>query len=355
MVPVGYATVLSYSVGEALMRPVVQEIAAELPASFEFRARGIPLVTRLYLSLPVYTTISGAIAVGLLGGGDGTRALVVAVGVSLAVGLFFSLELASLFGVSIVGPLADVRDRLARVRDGDLDTRALVTTSDELGELAHDFNLMAAGLAEREAIRDTFGTYLDRDVARLILSGELAGGEEVEVSVLFCDVRGFTAYAERAGAAEVVETLNQLFTDVVPVVQAYGGHVDKFLGDGLMAFFGAPEAQPDHADRALAAARMIVDVVALGDTGLRVGAGVNSGVVVAGPLGGAGRLDFSVIGDAVNVAARVEAATRSTGDDVLVTAATRDLLTWPQALVSRGTIALPGREEPLELFAPAGH
>jgi class 3 adenylate cyclase len=149
-----------------------------------------------------------------------------------------------------------------------------------------------------------------------------------------------------------VETLNGLFAEMVPVVEAYGGHVDKFIGDGLMAVFGAPATQPDHADRALDAARMILDAVHLGSTGLRVAAGINSGPVVAGPIGGAGRLNFSVIGDVVNVAARVEAATRDTGDDVLLTAATRDLLTRPHALVSRGELALKGKSQPVEVLAP---
>ncbi len=149
----------------------------------------------------------------------------------------------------------------------------------------------------------------------------------------------------------MIATLNALFAEIVPVVEAYGGHVDKFLGDGLLAVFGAPEVQPDHADRAVDAARMIVDTVTMGASGLRVSAGVNSGRVVAGPLGGAGRLNFSVIGDAVNVAARVEAATRATGDDVLLTRDTRAMLVRPQRLVSRGELPLKGKSEPVELFA----
>ena len=177
-------------------------------------------------------------------------------------------------------------------------------------------------------------------------------GFEVEVSVLFVDVRGFTRYAESVPAPQVVETLNGLFAEMVPVVEAFGGHVDKFIGDGLMAVFGAPETQVDHADRALEAARMIVDAVHLGSTGLRVAAGINSGRVVAGPIGGAGRLNFSVIGDVVNVAARVEAATRETGDDVLVTADTRALLTRSHELVSRGEVTVKGKSRPLEVWAP---
>lgn len=357
VIPGLYATVLSYSLGERLLRPVVEHVASELPDDFSFEARGLPLRKRLMLAVPAYTTTSAVLVGGLVGLGVGegspSSRLLLTVVLSLGIGLFMSLELTGLLSGSITRPLLDVREQLARVRDGDLTARAPVVSSDELGELARDFNTMARGLAEREELREHFGTYVDREIVRLILAGQVPQeGFEVEVSVLFVDVRGFTTYAESVPAPQVVETLNGLFAEMVPVVEAFGGHVDKFIGDGLMAVFGAPETQVDHADRALEAARMIVDAVHLGSTGLRVAAGINSGRVVAGPIGGAGRLNFSVIGDVVNVAARVEAATRETGDDVLVTAATRSLLTRSHELVSRGEVTVKGKSRPLEVWAP---
>jgi adenylate cyclase len=313
----------------------------------------LPLAKRLRIALPAYTTCSGIAVAGIVGGGGGSERLALVVVVSLVIGLLLSTELSVFLSSSITEPLSDVRRGLERVRSGQYDGQVPVLSSDEVGQLAHDFNRMTSGLAEREELREAFGTYVDRDVAELILSGQFpAEGVEVDVSLLFCDVRDFTAYAENAAATEVIATLNALFSEIVPIVEAYGGHVDKFMGDGLLAVFGAPGFHADHADRAVDAARMIVDAVALGTSGLCVGAGVNSGRVVAGPLGGAGRLNFSVIGDAVNVAARVEAATRQTGDDVLITAATRDMLVRPQALVSRGELPLKGKSAPVELFAP---
>ncbi|MGA8847050.1 MAG: adenylate/guanylate cyclase domain-containing protein [Nocardioides sp.] len=353
LIPAVYATVLSYSVGEVLARPLIEDIAAALPDDFGFRVKGLPLATRLWISLPAYTSSSGIAVASLVADGGGSDRLVLVVVVSLGIGLFLSAELLTFLGASLTGPLGHVRRGLERVRAGDYDDRVPVLSSDEIGQLAHDFNRMASGLAEREELRETFSTYVDRDVAELILSGQFpAEGIEVDVSMLFCDVRNFTAYAEGAAATDVISTLNSLFSEIVPIVEAYGGHVDKFLGDGLLAVFGAPGFYPDHADRAVDAARMIVDAVALGQSGLTVGAGVNSGRVVAGPLGGAGRLNFSVIGDAVNVAARVEAATRETGDDVLLTATTRAMLVRPQALISRGELPLKGKSAPVELFAP---
>ena len=173
---------------------------------------------------------------------------------------------------------------------------------------------------------------------------------------MFIDIRGFTSLAERLSAPEVVATLNRLFDRIVPIIHAHGGHIDKYVGDGLLAVFGAPRRQAHHADEALAASLEIAAAVQaeFGDE-LAIGIGLNSGPVVAGNVGGGGRLEFSVIGDTVNVAARVEAATRTTGDTVLVSEHTRALLS-PAAreeLGERPAVPLKGKTEAVALFAPS--
>jgi class 3 adenylate cyclase len=229
-----------------------------------------------------------------------------------------------------------------------------VTTGDELGELAASFNQMVEGLAERERLREAFGTYLDKSVAEYILSeGFSEEGVELEVSVLFCDVRDFTGFARQAEAKEVVARLNGLFEIVVPIVTRHRGHVDKFVGDGLLAVFGAPENYSDHADRAVRAACQIASTVNSDQgPGLRIGVGVNTGRVIAGSIGGAGRLNFSVIGDPVNVAARVEAATRELDEDVLITEATMRGLGSAIEAKPCGEQELRGIDEPVVLYAP---
>ena len=352
----GYGTVLNYSMSEFLMRPAIEEIAASLPEDFVFTRNGLPIRKRLVIGLPVFTAMTGVVVAALVTDGGGTGLLAVTVIASLGVGAALSLELGVLLSRSITDPIAGLRTALASVRAGDFDVRVAVISSDELGELTDDFNRMAKGLAEREQLREVFGTYLDKDVARFILSGRFPEeGVAVDVSIMFVDVRDFTPFAERADPQEVVGALNTLFETIVPIVDRHGGHVDKFMGDGLLAVFGAPENHPDHADRALGAGLDIVAAVN-GDAGspLQIGVGINSGTVVAGSIGGAGRLNFSVIGDPVNVAARVEAATRETGDDLLVTAATRAALRRPVVLHSRGTVALKGKRDPVEVLAAPG-
>jgi adenylate cyclase len=153
----------------------------------------------------------------------------------------------------------------------------------------------------------------------------------------------------------VVSRLNGLYEVVVPVILRHGGHANKFIGDGLLAVFGAPERHADHADRAVAAALEIADRVNSVSGDLRVGLGVNSGTVVVGTIGGGGRLDFTVIGDAVNTAARVESATRQTGDDLLITGETHDRLrTVDGAWEERPAMPLKGKSKDVALYAPAG-
>lgn len=354
VIPSAYGAFLTYSIAEFLSKPVVEDIAARMPDDFPLTREGLPVERRLGLGLPVYTISTGLLVAALLGDRDGARGLLIATAVAAGVGLFLSTELTVLLSRAVTTPIADVSAAMLRVRSGDYSARVPVTSSDELGELAHDFNLMAKGLSEREEMRAAFGTYVDRGVVDIILSGEFPDtGVEADISIVFCDIRGFTSYAETAAATDVVDTLNRMFTAIVPVIERHGGHVDKFLGDGLLAYFGVPERYPDHADRALAAARELVAAAATVGTGLTVAAGVNTGRVLVGAVGGAGRLNFSVIGDAVNVASRVEAMTRKTGDDVLITAATRDALRRPVPLVSRGFLPLKGKSAKLELLTPS--
>jgi adenylate cyclase len=355
MVALGYSAMLHYLILEAGMRPVLLDVNESKGAP---RVRtpiaAIPLRVRLMAALPLINLITGLVVAALSSGGGGGAALGVDVLIAVAVATTISLELTVLFAKSILRPIADLQRATEAVRDGRYDVFVPVTTGDELGELAASFNQMVEGLAERERLREAFGTYLDKSVAEYILSeGFSEEGEEVEVSILFCDVRDFTSFAAQADAKEVVMRLNALFAVVVPIVNRHGGHVDKFVGDGLLAMFGAPEPFPDHANRAVRAACEMAGVVnAEDEPGLRIGVGVNTGNVVAGSIGGAGRLNFSVIGDAVNVAARVEAATRDLDENVLITEATARELSDDVEVRECGEHELKGLPEPVRLFAP---
>jgi adenylate cyclase len=346
-----------YLIAERVMRPVSARALAGGTAGRWF---GPTIQLRLTLAWTLATGVPllgiAVLAVGYLCGiaFEAQRtfeAILALVVLALVVGLFAILVAVR----SVTERIGALRIALAHLQSGDFDARVVVDDASEFGRLQAGFNTMAAGLAERERIRDTFGTYVDRDVADHILrSGAPLAGEEVEVTMMFVDVRGFTSYAEKLHPADVVATLNRLFERIVPLVHQHGGHVDKYAGDGLFAVFGAPRRHSDHADRALTTAMKIAEAVVDEFGGaLSVGVGLNSGPVVAGSVGGAGRLEFSVIGDAVNIAARVESATRETGDPVLLSDRTLEMLTNGHGeFVERTGLTLKGKTTPVQLYAP---
>ncbi|HET6831911.1 MAG TPA: adenylate/guanylate cyclase domain-containing protein [Solirubrobacterales bacterium] len=351
IVAAGYGAILHHLTVESGMRPILIDINRSASPRIETDVPALSLRWRLLTALPMINVITGFVVAAIAGADSLGVSILIVIGVATTI----SLELTILLSRSVLGPLADLKRATDAVAEGNLDVAVPITTADEIGELAASFNQMVEGLRERERIRQAFGVYLDREVAEHILSeGFSEGGELIEISILFCDVKDFTAFAESAEPEEVVACLNALFEVVVPVIASTGGHVDKFEGDGLMAVFGAPERVADHADRALRAALEIDRLVNEEGRGggFRVGIGVNTGEVVAGSIGGGGRLNFSVIGDPVNVAARVEAATRETGDALLVTAATRDRLRGGFELESRGEYDMKGIERPVRLYAP---
>jgi adenylate cyclase len=169
-------------------------------------------------------------------------------------------------------------------------------------------------------------------------------------TILFVDIRGFTAFADRSTARAAVDYLNDFFAVVVPVVAEHGGRVNKLLGDGLLAVFDAP----GHADSGLTAGGAMLSAVAesFGEA-CRIGIGINSGLVLVGTVGAAGVWEHGVIGDPVNVAARVQDATRELGEPLLITEATRLLLDAPQPLAACGAIALRGKAAPIAIHRPA--
>jgi adenylate cyclase len=251
-------------------------------------------------------------------------------------------------------PIRDLAEGTDRVAAGDYSQRLPVVQDDDLGALAASFNRMQAGLAERQRLQAAFGTYVDPALAaRLLQQGDdVFTGERREVTVMFVDVRDFTPFAEANSAEDTVARLNALFEIVVPAVVDAGGHVNKFLGDGALAVFGAPNDLAHHADAAVSAATLIYQLVADRFGGaLRVGIGINTGVVIAGTIGGGGKLEFTLIGDTVNVAARVEQLTKTTGDAILLTGQSVDALTSrPPSITDRGAHALKGKSTEVRVF-----
>lgn len=334
--------VLSYGV-QPEWRPAVVGVRARLAGAWVVGS-GLPLL---------------AIALALLGGTQLDRTRLVELGVVLAVyGLVAGGSMLLLTAASVAEPLDALRDALRRLRDGDLEARVDVSDAAELGDVQVGFNLMVAGLRERERLRDVFGRHVGIDVARHALEQTDLGGESRTVSVLFVDVIGSTALAESRPAHEVVAMLNAMFDAVVRVTAEEGGMVNKFEGDAALCVFGAPIAHDDHAGRALRASRRLREAlvdVRRAHPVLDAAIGVSCGHVVAGNVGGQERYEYTVIGDAVNEAARLTTEARAEECRVLASGAAVAMSSAAERAhwVSRGERVLRGRTQPTEVYAPA--
>lgn len=271
--------------------------------------------------------------------------------VALSVGL-----LAILVTVRAVsGPVRGMRRALERVREGDFEAEVRVDDGSDLGQMQAGFNQMAAGLREREELRDLFGRHVGEDVAKAALeNGVEMGGEVRDVAVLFVDVEGSTRLAVERPPEEVVELLNDFFTVVVESIDEEGGWVNKFEGDAALAIFGAPADLEGRDERALRAARRIAERLRSEVDGVRAGVGVSAGEAVAGNIGSTARFEYTVIGDPVNEAARLTEAAKDTELGVL---ARRSMLERAGEEAGRwcesGEIELRGRGEPTEVIALA--
>ncbi len=236
---------------------------------------------------------------------------------------------------------------------------AEIKTGDEIEDLAEGFNAMVDGLEERDRLRATMGKYMTEQVVEHLMAGRVQlGGVTLPVTVLFTDIRSFTSISETMSAHELVSLLNEYFTAMVTVVMEEGGVVDKYIGDAIMAVFGAPVPKPDDAQRAVrAAVRMRAALILLnerlaarGIAPIRTGIGLHTGEVVAGNIGSEARMEYTVIGDGVNLASRLESATKELGVDVLISEDTAAHLGAEFELRYVDEITVKGRKKPVKVF-----
>ncbi len=259
-------------------------------------------------------------------------------------------------------PLQQLADHTMLVAAGDYTRRIELPREDEIGQLATAFNHMTAGLADRDRVRDLLGKVVSPEIATQLLQSDLKlGGEEREVTILFCDLRDFTGMSERMAPTEVLTLLNRYLDRMSTIVEKHGGVIDKYIGDAIMALFGAPVALPDAAARALAAARDMADslqdmnreLAAEGQSTLAFGIGINTARVVAGNMGSHTRLNYTVIGDGVNLASRLEAMTKDPvhRTNIIVSEATARAVGEESKLRSLGNVPVKGKAEPVKVFA----
>ncbi len=251
----------------------------------------------------------------------------------------------------------------AEIEVGRFNVKIKNTSNDEITVLTNSFMKMGRGLAERKNLEDTFGKFVNRELAKKALSGGLKlGGEEKDVTVFFSDIRSFTAISEKLTPDEVVGFLNVYMTKMVECVQKTGGTVDKFIGDALMGVWGAPLSSGSVARDAFNCVRAALMMRAAlmefnkdrgGDKKpiIKIGCGINTGPVIAGQIGSEQKMEYTVIGDAVNLASRTEALNKPFGTDILITENTYRLIKDYVLVEEMPGVMVKGKEKPIKMFA----
>ena len=270
-------------------------------------------------------------------------------GISLALSAFMALYI----GRTIVRPIRELEASMTRVEAGDLEATTPVRSEDELGRLAGSFNRMVEGVRREAFIRDLFGQYVSPELASVAIAqrGKL-DGQLVTSTILFSDIRDFTGVSEALPPSHLIEMLNRYFDTMSALIVDHGGLVNKFGGDSILAIFGSPlNPNPDHAARAVRTALSMTKELEKFNREqatawlpeIMIGIGIATGDVVAGNVGSTRKLEYTVIGDAVNVASRLQAMTKDVGHPILASAETARAASAVARFVEVGEINVRGR------------
>jgi len=273
------------------------------------------------------------------------------------------LAFALRYATQLAGGIEGIAQAARALKDGRYERAPVIGTRDELQLLAESYNEMVEGLEERDRIRETFGRYVTRQVAdHLMASEQSLGGELVPVTVLFSDIRAFTTISERMPPRELLDFLNEYFTGMVEIVLDHRGVVDKFIGDAIMAVFGTPGPESDDPLHAvLAAIEMRERLAAINESfearglpEIRTGIGLHYGQVVAGNMGHSERMEYTVIGDTVNVASRLEGLTKEYGADILISGELHALVKHAIEAEPIDEVRVKGRSKPITVHRVIG-
>jgi len=280
---------------------------------------------------------------------------------SLVLAGLLALGFSTVLSRHLSRPVKDLHKGFQQVSAGDLDVQVQKRGNDELAELSEQFNLMVRELREKQLLKTGLGKVMHKKaVSRLLSKDPELGGEMVTAGILFCDLRGFTRISEKLPPKMLVQLLNDYFSSMVKVVEKHGGMVDKFVGDKIMAVFSHHDEDSLSLSSALQAGmEMLQECDSLNtrlgmtsDLYLENSIGLHAGRVLAGNIGSPERMEYTVIGDAVNTAARLEGKTRELGTRLVISAhAAGKIDQLPDNLHHQGKVSLEGRREKLEVYA----
>jgi adenylate cyclase len=282
--------------------------------------------------------------------------------VSVAIFLIF------LFSMTLTGPIEKLVALVSKIAQGQFDQNATKEVKtwlrDEVHDLAFAIDHMTLGLKERDKVKNLFSKFHGSSVAEDLIKNDISiGGSKKEVTVFFSDIRGFTSFSEKRTPEEVVQMLNEYFEVMVAVITRSGGVVDKFIGDAIMAVWGAPHSsEKDTANAVQACLDMRIGLdqlnekrIARGHEPLLIGMGLHTGLAISGTIGSTERMEYTVIGDTINMSSRIEASTKAFGTDLLVSQAVLDKTGDSFVTMLAGKATVKGKAEPLNLYRVLGY
>ncbi|MCB1177062.1 MAG: HAMP domain-containing protein [Leptospiraceae bacterium] len=282
----------------------------------------------------------------------------------LAITLVTAFIVVFLFARTLSVPVVKLVEVTNQIEKGNFHIDIHPTTTDEIGILTSSFIKMARGLWEKEQIQGAFGKFVNKEIVKKALEGEVKlGGENKNCTVFFSDIRSFTNMSESREPGEVLDILNEYFTKMVDCVHSTEGVVDKFIGDAVMAHWGAMmEVENDSRLAVIAALKMRTSLLELnkdfkkrGKPIIKIGCGINTGPVIAGQIGSEERLEFTVIGDAVNLASRIEYLNKYFGTDILISESCFEKLGEEFICQAMPMVKVKGKEKPQRVYAVLGH
>lgn len=344
--------------------PIVQELFSSAVNTGQIRFEEDPDVFYLgsykkvsFGRLGVITTVPEALAFEAIYKIQRRNILLMIMFVALAILIIYY------YSKSLSNPIRTLVKATRQIEEGNYDLRLRPRTQDEIGVLTRAFLNMGTGLEEKERIKDAFGRFVNKEMAEMAERGAIQlGGEIKPTTIFFSDIRSFTAISEKLTPSEVVHFLNEYMTLMVECVKLTHGVVDKYIGDAIMAVWGTPISHGNDAENAINGALMMRTALRKFNQGrggdrkpiIKVGCGLNSGDVLAGQIGSNERMEYTVIGDAVNLASRIEALNKPMGTDILISQGTADMVEGIFDLIPMNKIMVKGKSEPQQIYAVLG-
>ena len=323
----------------------------------------ISLIPLSVLSVSAYFRAKSLLSVDPDIGGRIISGLLVQIIFITAIGIIASVILSLIVSKSVSVPLKEMEAGMKEIARGNLDVHIKVVSNDEIGGLGEGFSQMLKGLKETEEIKESFGKYISQDIRDEILSGKVSlDGEMKRATMLFSDLRNFTPFVESTHPKQVVQIMNQYFSEMAEAIKENRGLILQYVGDEIEAVFGAPVAYDDHPDMAIQAALHMKERLEIlnqkflekGVAPIQHGIGIHTGAVLAGIIGSKERSSYALVGDTVNLASRIQGLTKNLSCDIILSQTTHDLITGSYQMEQLPAMQVKGKSQKIMVYKLLG-